>query len=52
VFLATIGHFTIGGRIFADWKVTVETEDAETTKEIARFAVGMTQGSIVSVSIK
>ena len=52
VFLASIGHFTIGGRIFADWKVTVETEDAETTKEIARFAVGMTQGSIVSVSIK
>jgi hypothetical protein len=52
VFLATVGHFTIGGRVFADWKVTVETEDAEKTKEIARFAVGMTQGSIVSVSIK
>jgi hypothetical protein len=52
VYLASVGHFTIGWRVFADWKVTVEAADAERTREIARFAVGMTQGPIVSVSIK
>jgi hypothetical protein len=52
VFLASVGHFTIGWRTFADWKVTVESLDGDKTKEIARFAVGMTQGPIVSVAIK
>jgi hypothetical protein len=52
VFLASVGHFTIGWRVFADWKVTVEAAEAERTREIARFAIGMTQGPIVSVSIK
>jgi hypothetical protein len=52
VFLASVGHFTIGWRVFADWKVTVEAAEAERTREIARFAVGMTQGPILSVSIK
>lgn len=52
VYLAGVGHFTIGWRVFADWKVTVEAAEAERTREIARFAVGMTQGPIVSVSIK
>lgn len=52
VYLASVGHFTIGWRVFADWKVTVEAAEAERTREIARFAVGMTQGPIVSVSIK
>jgi hypothetical protein len=52
VLLASVGHFTIGWRVFADWKVTVEAAEAERTREIARFAIGMTQGPIVSVSIK
>jgi hypothetical protein len=52
VFLASVGHFTIGWRTFADWKVTVESLDGDKTKEIARFAIGMTQGPIVSVAIK
>jgi hypothetical protein len=52
VFLASVGHFTIGWRVFADWKVTVEAAEAERTREIARFAIGMAQGPIVSVSIQ
>jgi hypothetical protein len=52
VLLASVGHFTIGWRVFADWKVTVEAAEVERTREIARFAIGMTQGPIVSVSIK
>jgi hypothetical protein len=52
VFLATVGHFTIGWRVFADWKVTVEAGEADKTREIARFAIGMTQGPIVSAIVK
>ena len=52
VFLASVGHFTIGGRVFADWKVTVEVGEADKTREIARFAIGMTQGPIAGVTIK
>jgi hypothetical protein len=32
--------------------VTVEAAEAERTREIARFAIGMAQGPIVSVSIQ
>src|SRR5260370_14040041 len=52
VFLATVGHFTIGWRAFSDWKVTVETGEADKTREIARFAIGMTKGPIASVTVK
>ena len=52
VFLASVGHFTIGWRVFADWKVTVDAADADKTREIARFAIGMTPGPIVSATVK
>jgi hypothetical protein len=52
VFLATLGHFTIGWRVFSDWKVTVETGEADKTSEIARFAIGMTKGPIASATVK
>jgi hypothetical protein len=52
VFLASVGHFTIGWRVFSDWKVTVDAADADKTREIARFAIGMTQGPIVSAVVK
>jgi hypothetical protein len=52
VFLATVGHFTIGWRVFSDWKVSVETGEADHTREIARFAIGMTQGPIISATVK
>lgn len=52
VLLASVGHLTIGWRVFADWKVTVEAAEADKTREIARFAIGMTQGPIAGVSVK
>ncbi len=52
VFLASVGHLTIGWRVFADWKVTVEAAEADKTREIARFAVGMTQGPIAGIAVK
>jgi hypothetical protein len=52
VFLASVGHFSIGWRIFADWKVTVDAGEADKTREIARFAIGMTSGAIASAVVK
>jgi hypothetical protein len=52
VFLATVGHFTIGWRVFSDWKVIIEAGEADHTREIARFAIGMTQGPIISATVK
>jgi len=52
VFLATVGHFTVGWRVFADWKVTVQAGDGDKTKEIAHFAIGMTKGPIVGATVK
>jgi hypothetical protein len=52
VFLASIGHFTIGWRVFADWKVTVEAAEADKVREIAHFAIGMTKGQIASATVK
>jgi hypothetical protein len=52
VFLASVGHLAIGWRVFADWKVTVETFEANKVREIARFAIGMTQGPITDIAIK
>lgn len=51
VFLASVGHFTIGWRVFSDWKVSIEVGEADHTKEIARFAIGMTKGPIVSAIV-
>lgn len=52
VLLASVGHFTIGWRVFADWKVTFEAAEADKTREIARFAIGMTPGPITSATVK
>ncbi len=51
VFLASVGHFTIGWRVFSDWKVSLEAGEADQTREIARFAIGMTKGPIVSAIV-
>jgi hypothetical protein len=52
VYLASVGHFTIGWRVYADWKVAVDAGDADKTSEIARFAVGMAKGRIVAATGK
>jgi hypothetical protein len=52
VFLASVGHFTVGWRVFGDWKVTVEAGEADKTREIARFAIGMKKGRIIGATVK
>jgi hypothetical protein len=52
VHLASVGHFTIGWRVYADWKVAVEVKDTDKPKEIARFAIGMAKGRVVATTGK
>ncbi|MDX6463393.1 MAG: hypothetical protein QOE55_7090 [Acidobacteriaceae bacterium] len=50
VFLASLGHFTIGWRYFADWGVTFKALDGKLTPQ-AHFAVGMIKGEPEKVLI-
>jgi uncharacterized protein len=51
VYLASVGHFTIGWRYFADWGVTFHAlEDGQLTPQ-ANFAVGMVKGELEKVSV-
>ena len=51
VYLASLGHFTIGWRYFADWEVTFKAlEDGQLTPP-ANFAVGMIKGELERVSV-
>jgi len=52
VYLASVGHFTIGWRVFSDWKVAIAIKDADKALEIARFAIGMAKGRIVAATSK
>jgi uncharacterized protein len=51
LFLASLGHFTIGWRYFADWGVTYKAlEDGKLTPQ-GHFAVGMIKGEPQKVSV-
>ena len=51
VYLASLGHFTIGWRYFADWGVTFKAlEDGKLTPQ-GHFAVGMIKGELQQVSV-
>jgi len=51
VYLASLGHFTIGWRYFADWGVTFEELEDDKLASRGNFAVGMMKGELESVSI-
>jgi uncharacterized protein len=51
IYLASLGHFTIGWRYFADWGVTFSAlEDGKLTPQ-GHFAVGMIKGELEKVSV-
>ena len=52
VYLASVGHFTTGWRVFSDWSVKLQALEAGQLKDSAAFAIGMTKGDIAKVSIK
>jgi len=51
VYLASLGHFTIGWRYFADWGVTFKALEGGKLTPQAHFAVGMTKVEVKKVSI-
>ena len=51
VLLASLGHFTIGWRYFADWDVTFKALDQGKLTPQGRFAVGMIKGELQNVAV-
>ncbi|PWB81892.1 MAG: hypothetical protein C3F11_13765 [Methylocystaceae bacterium] len=52
IYLAGVGHFTIGWRIFSDWSATLRRLDNGKIADRAVFAIGMTKGRLEKVSVK
>ncbi|ATQ67184.1 hypothetical protein Ms3S1_08380 [Methylosinus sp. 3S-1] len=52
VYLAALGHFTVGWRVFADWRVGLKQIDKDALTERAVFAIGMTKGELRSVETR
>lgn len=50
LYLATLGHFTIGWREFADWSVRFDTLQGGKLVREGSFAVGMTKGKLSSAT--
>ena len=50
LYVASIGHFTVGWRYFADWIVRFDALENGKRVPHADFAVGMTQGQLQDIS--
>lgn len=51
LYLASVGHFTIGWRHFADWSVEFQSIENGRLVPRASFAVGMAKGRLEGVSV-
>jgi uncharacterized protein len=52
LYLARVGHFTVGWRTFPDWSVVLEQRDKDTVTEVASFAIGMTNGKLLKATVQ
>jgi hypothetical protein len=52
LYRASIGHFTIGWRIFGDWSVAIDRQEQGAMTRIANFAIGMTKGRLTKAEVK
>ncbi len=52
LYLARIGHFTLGWRTYPDWSVVLEQRDRDTVVEVASFAIGMTNGKLLKANVQ
>jgi hypothetical protein len=52
LYRASLGHFTIGWRVFTDWSVAIEQQDKGGLAKIATFAIGMTKGKPTKAQVK
>ena len=51
-YLASLGHFTIGWRVFHDWSVTFDRLEGDKKVTAASFAIGMAKGKLIDVRVK
>lgn len=51
IYIASLGHFTLGGNPFGDWRVSFSQVDRGQMVEHASFAVGMEKGSLNGIKI-
>lgn len=52
VYVASLGHFTLGWRDFADWSVTFDALEGGKLVRQAAFAVGMRKGALESLTVE
>ena len=52
LYLAQLGHFTIGWRNYSDWNVKLLQRQGKNVSPIASFAIGMTKGKLQQVDVK
>jgi hypothetical protein len=52
VYVAAVGHFTVGWRVFADWSVQLAAMEDGLLVPRAAFAVGMWKAHVRNVSIR
>jgi len=52
LYLASVGHFTIGWRVFSDWSVKLQSLESGKLDDKAIFAIGMTKGEIANIAVK
>ena len=51
LYIASVGHFAIGWRDFADWSVILETLEGGELKRAGAFAVGTWKGDLADVGV-
>jgi hypothetical protein len=52
VYLAELGHFAIGWRIYSDWSVKISERKGKNVSAIAVIGIGMAKGKLLSAEIK
>lgn len=52
LYLAHVGHFTIGWRNYSDWSVKLDERAGADVKLVAEIAIGMTKGKLKDASVK
>jgi uncharacterized protein len=52
VYLASVGHFTVGWRIYADWSVKLDRLQDGKPQTQASFAIGMKRGQLIKTAVE
>ena len=52
LYLARVGHWTIGWRTYSDWSVRLDLRQGDQLKPVANIAIGMAKGRLESASVK